>query len=185
MFEIQYKCSNNEAEYEAFILGLEVLLSWKVKHDEIIGDSLLVVKQVVREYRCLSLNLIKYLTMVARLLYEFDEEIIQHVARKQNYEANDLAQIASKYKVSDLTLLQFCEIKDVLSLIKEREVTFINQLKPSDWRKPNIYYLRNLDGAVDRKIRNRATNYVTMGDTLFKRSFDGGLSMCLSENDAY
>ena len=91
MFDLQYECSNNEAEYEALILGLEVLLSRKVKHVEIIGNSLLVVKEVAREYKCISPNLIKYLAIVARLLYEFDEVIIQHMPREQNWEAIKLA----------------------------------------------------------------------------------------------
>ena len=46
MFELQYECLNNEAKYEALILGLKVLLSQKVKHVKIIGNSLFVVKQV-------------------------------------------------------------------------------------------------------------------------------------------
>ena len=46
MFELQYECSNNEAKYEALIFGLKVLLSWKVKHVKIIGDSSLMAKQV-------------------------------------------------------------------------------------------------------------------------------------------
>ena len=68
MFELQYECSNNEAKYETFILGLEILLSRKAKNVKIFGDSLLIVKHVAREYRCISPNLIKYLAIVARLL---------------------------------------------------------------------------------------------------------------------
>ena len=79
MFELQYECSNNEAEYKALILGLGVLLSRKPKNIEIAGDSLLVVKQVAREYICISPNLIKYLAIVVWLLYEFDEVVIRHI----------------------------------------------------------------------------------------------------------
>ena len=56
---------------------------------------------------------------MARLLYEFDEVIIQYVPREQNWEANELAQIGSKYKVIDSTLLKFCQIKDVFSPTNE------------------------------------------------------------------
>ena len=62
---------------------------------------------------------------------------------------------------------------------------FIDQLELSNWRKPIVDYLENPNGSIDRKIRNRATNYVIFGDTLFRRSFDGGLSTCLGEDDAY
>ena len=122
---------------------------------------------------------------MARLLYKFDEVIIRHVPREQNWEANELAQIASKYKVSNSTFLKFCQIEDVLSSIEEREVMFIDQLELLDWRKPIVDYLRNLDNLANKKIRNRATSYMIIGDALFTRSFNGGLSMCLGEDDTY
>ena len=144
-----------------------------------------MVKQVAKEYRCISPNLIKYLEIMTRLLYEFDKIIIWHVPREQNWEANELAQIASKYKVSNSTFLKFCQIEDVLSSIEEREVMFIDQLELLDWRKPIVDYLRNLDNLANKKIRNRATSYMIIGDALFTRSFNGGLSMCLGEDDTY
>ena len=87
--------------------------------------------------------------------------------------------------MSDLTLLKFCQIKDIVSPIEEREVLFIDQLELLNDRKPIVDCLKNPDGLVDRKIRNRAMNYVNLGNTLFRRSFDGGLSTCLGKNDAY
>ena len=144
-----------------------------------------MVKQVAKEYRCISPNLIKYLEIMTRLLYEFDKIIIWHVPREQNWEANELAQIASKYKVSNSTFLKFCQIEDVLSSIEEREVMFIDQLELLDWRKPIVDYLRNLDNLANKKIRNRATSYMIIRDALFTRSFNGGLSMCLGEDDTY
>ena len=54
MFEILYECSNNEAEYEALIACLEVLIAGGVKNVEIIGDSQLIIKQMTKEYRCIT-----------------------------------------------------------------------------------------------------------------------------------
>ena len=36
-------CTNNQVEYEALLLGLEILQSMGVEHVEVFGDSLLVV----------------------------------------------------------------------------------------------------------------------------------------------
>jgi hypothetical protein len=40
---LEYFCTNNQAEYEAILLGLQILSFMGVKHAEAIGDSLLVV----------------------------------------------------------------------------------------------------------------------------------------------
>jgi ribonuclease HI len=55
---LEYFCTNNQAEYEAILLGLQVLSSIGVKHVEAFGDSLLVVQQIVGTFQCLdgSLN---------------------------------------------------------------------------------------------------------------------------------
>jgi ribonuclease HI len=40
---LEYFCTNNQAKYEAILLGLQILSSMGVKHVEAIGDLLLVV----------------------------------------------------------------------------------------------------------------------------------------------
>ncbi|KAL1295102.1 hypothetical protein AAHE18_19G187000 [Arachis hypogaea] len=44
LFELKYPCSNNVAEYEALILGLEILVSKGPLEVQILGDSQLVLK---------------------------------------------------------------------------------------------------------------------------------------------
>jgi ribonuclease HI len=39
----KYFCTNNQAEYEAILLGLQILSSMNVRHIQAFGDSLLVV----------------------------------------------------------------------------------------------------------------------------------------------
>jgi ribonuclease HI len=41
---LEYFCTNNQTEYEAILLGLQILSSMGVKHVEAIGDSLLVMQ---------------------------------------------------------------------------------------------------------------------------------------------
>jgi hypothetical protein len=42
-------CTNNQAEYEALLFGLELLNYMGVKHVKLFGDSQLVVQQVLEE----------------------------------------------------------------------------------------------------------------------------------------
>ncbi|XP_058768518.1 uncharacterized protein LOC131642258 [Vicia villosa] len=93
-------CSNNEAEYEALITGLEALLELVATRVEIKGDSELVIKQLTKEYKCIKENLIMYFVIANRLFKKFEYVELKHVPRINNQEANDLAQLASGYRVS-------------------------------------------------------------------------------------
>ena len=42
-FKFGFSCSNNTAEYEAYLTGLTIALSIEVKHMRVLGDSNLVV----------------------------------------------------------------------------------------------------------------------------------------------
>ena len=43
---LTFKCTNNEAEYEACIMGLEEAIDFKVKNLDVYGDSSLVINQI-------------------------------------------------------------------------------------------------------------------------------------------
>ena len=43
-FNLAFKCTNNQAEYEALVIGLEILLELKAQEVHIIGDSQLVIR---------------------------------------------------------------------------------------------------------------------------------------------
>ena len=42
-FKLGFSCSNNAAEYEAYLIGLTIVLSIGVKHMRVLGNSNLVV----------------------------------------------------------------------------------------------------------------------------------------------
>ncbi|XP_024172204.1 uncharacterized protein LOC112178269 [Rosa chinensis] len=94
-FQLEFQCTNNQAEYEALIIGLEVLLELGVKDIQFRGDSLLVINQLREKFRCKSYLLAPYLDHALELLVQFDDVDLQHIPRELNFTANELAQLAT------------------------------------------------------------------------------------------
>ena len=63
-----FKASNNEAEYEALIAGLNLARELGVKNMKIHSDSQLVVNQVNGEYQAKEDNMASYLEEVRKHL---------------------------------------------------------------------------------------------------------------------
>ncbi|XP_015698257.1 uncharacterized protein YpeP-like [Oryza brachyantha] len=90
--------TNNQAEYEALIKGLELLKEIGVEAIEIMGDSHLVIKQLSGEYKCREDVLKTYHEAAKELLEDFEQITLTDIPREQNTEANSLAQGASGYR---------------------------------------------------------------------------------------
>jgi ribonuclease HI len=95
---LDYKCTNNQIEYEALLFGLQILHDMGVKHVEAFGDSLLVVQQVSKVCQCLNGSLNAYLDKCWDISC-MDEFVIYHVPWEKNPKANALAQQASGYSI--------------------------------------------------------------------------------------
>ena len=66
-----FQASNNEAEYEAVIVGLNLAHSMEADQLEMSSDSQLVVKQIEDSYEARGENMILYLKKVRELLKKF------------------------------------------------------------------------------------------------------------------
>ena len=97
---LEFHCTNNQAEYEALLFGLELLFSMGIKHVQAFGDSQLVVQQVSGEFQCFDGILNSYLERCWDIIRSFDEFEICHIFRTDNSRANDLAWRASGYHIS-------------------------------------------------------------------------------------
>jgi ribonuclease HI len=84
-------CTNNLAEYEAVRRGMELLLEAGVEAVEVLGDSKLVVSQLMEEYRCESESLFPLWMQCHELITQFRYINFYWIQRSQNAEVNDLA----------------------------------------------------------------------------------------------
>ena len=85
-----FHTSNNEAEYEAVIAGLNLALSLEVDQLEVYSDSQLVVRQIEDTYEAKSERMILYLQKVRDLLKKFVLVQVRHVPGAENSRADAL-----------------------------------------------------------------------------------------------
>jgi ribonuclease HI len=109
---LEYFCTNNQAEYEVILLGLQILSSIDVKPTEAFGDSLLVVQQIASTFQRLDGSLNAYLDKWLEIIALSDNFTMQHVSRDENTVVNDLAQQASSFR-SNQGKIGFLEKPDV------------------------------------------------------------------------
>jgi ribonuclease HI len=110
---LEYYCTNNQAEYETILLGLQIISSMGIKHVEAFGDSLLVVQQDAGVFQCFDGSLNAYIDKCFEIIALFDYFIVQHVSRDENTVANDLAWQASGFR-SNQGKFSFLEKSNVL-----------------------------------------------------------------------
>ena len=70
-FKLGFSCSNNAAEYEAYLTRLIIALSIGVKHMRVLGDFNLVIFQVKGDFALREKSLTAYRTWAQRLEQEF------------------------------------------------------------------------------------------------------------------
>ncbi|MCK9588142.1 MAG: ribonuclease HI family protein, partial [Terrimicrobiaceae bacterium] len=85
------KATNNQAEYEALLMGLRAAQEAGATEVECYLDSELVVKQLNREYKVKDGNLAVLFVKVWNQMNDFKKVSFHHVRREQNKLADQLA----------------------------------------------------------------------------------------------
>jgi ribonuclease HI len=95
VIRLHFLASNNVAEYEALVNGLRITVELGVRRLDACGDSQLVIDQVMKKSNCRDRKMEAYCDEVRRLEDKFYGLELNHVARRYNETADELAKIAS------------------------------------------------------------------------------------------
>jgi ribonuclease HI len=95
VIRLHFSASNNVAEYEALVNGLRIAVELGVRRLDTRGDSQLVIDQVIKNSHCRDRKMEAYCDEVRRLEDKFYGLELNHVARRYNETADELAKIAS------------------------------------------------------------------------------------------
>ncbi|XP_057249944.1 uncharacterized protein LOC130591060 [Beta vulgaris subsp. vulgaris] len=93
--KFEFLGSNNEAEYEALILGLQLCILAGATTIEARSDSQLIVGQVSGEYEAKEDNMRMYLAKAQEFIKKLSHFHISHIPRSENQQADALARMAS------------------------------------------------------------------------------------------
>jgi ribonuclease HI len=96
VLRLHFPASNNVAEYEALFNGLCIAIELGVRRVDARGDSQLVIDQVMKNSHCRDPKMEAYCDEVRRLEDKFYGLELNHIARRYNETADELAKIASR-----------------------------------------------------------------------------------------
>ncbi|CAM8895931.1 unnamed protein product [Rhodiola kirilowii] len=195
-FTLTQLCSNNMAEYQALLLGLQMARQISIDKMDIYGDSQLVINQVLGDYEVRKDDLIPYHRHATRLLNEFDSISIGHVSRSANKLADALANLVANLalRAEETMFIPVCN-HWVVPTLEENEknmessnVVYAYEIEREDWHQPIIDFLDHQKLPADLRhkieIRRRAPRFIHYKGTLYRRSFLGQWLRCLSEEEA-
>ncbi|XP_050870734.1 uncharacterized protein LOC127073600, partial [Lathyrus oleraceus] len=183
---LTFKCTNNMAEYEACIMGLEECIDLRIKYLDVYGDSALVVNQIKGEWETNQPSLIPYRDYARRISTFFTEVEFHHIPREDNRMADALATLASMIMVrrwNDVPNIT------VMRLDRPAHIFAIEEVKDD---KPWYFDIKNFlqnqvypPGASvkDRKtLRRLSGSFYLSGEVLYKRNFDMVLLRCVDRH---
>jgi ribonuclease HI len=94
--KLDFSCTNNIAEYEALLLGLQKLWAMGIRRAILKIDSQVIVGHVGKSSKARDLKLEKYLDAVRRLEASFEGFFVKNIPRGENEHADLLAKSAAQ-----------------------------------------------------------------------------------------
>jgi ribonuclease HI len=205
---LHFPVSNNVAKYEALVNGLRIAVELGVRCLDAHGDSQLVIDQVMKNSHCRDRKMEAYCDEVRRLEDKFYGLDLNHVARRYNETADELAKIASgrttvppnvfsrdiyqpSIKLNDAPEPEGISAQPEVPSANEGEALRVeieqNGVTPNlNWQTPYLEYLLRgelpLDKAEARRQARCAKSFVLLGDEkeLYHHSPSGILQRCIS-----
>ena len=188
----EFPTTNNEAEYEALIAGLQLAESMKIRFIQVYVDSLLITNHFSGLYAVKCERLGKYLEIVKSLARTFKEFNLQQIPREENAEADALANLGSAFKIP---LWDKIPITHILNPAIEEvmpEVTAIedqdtkhkdSEINSESWMNPIREYLQNDKILNDEKnpkaFRMKVSRFTIVQNILYRKSLAGPYLRCL------
>jgi len=180
---LEFKTSNNQAEYEALIAGLFLAKDMGVDNIICKSDSQLSVGHIQGEYQVRDPLLMKYYYNVLNIMQCFSKAEIKYIPRELNSKADSLSKLASQQRqVQHNSVIQQTLNHPTVSL----EECFNVTTTKDDCIKAYVEVIKSQEQGIEAnsKMKKKVANFVLIGDELYKRGFSTPLLKCLSQEQA-
>ena len=114
---LDFSATNNEAKYEALLMGMAIVQRMSRKSVKVFLDSRLVVGQVKGEFKAKDERIQGYLSQVRCLQSEFESFNLLYIPRSDNAHADSLVMLATS---SAQNLPRVILVEDLYKSIKTR-----------------------------------------------------------------
>ncbi|KAJ9542444.1 LOW QUALITY PROTEIN: hypothetical protein OSB04_028950 [Centaurea solstitialis] len=177
----EFKATNNEAEYEALIAGLDIALRLGAKQLHVRSDSLLVVNQVNGDFQAKDSKMMSYLKAVKDRIARFEQFLIEQIPRDLNMQADALANLGSAFHDPFMENIPILHLTTP-TIATNDEVQMNEEIY--NWSLDIWNYLKHdqlpEDKMEARKTRSKASRYTIFEVQLYRRSTTGLLLRCVT-----
>ena len=127
---LEFKATNNIAEYEGLILGLNKAKALGAKTILAKTDSQVVTRQVEKEYVAREPELAKYLASIRALERRFQGFTLKHIPRAENVEADELAKaVANNLPIPEGAFYQVLQAPATQVTMKAFKIVLLTEPK--------------------------------------------------------
>ena len=183
MIRLDFPTTNNEAEYETLVAGLDLTRVARAISVVIYCDSQVITNQINGDYECKGERMKLYLDQVKMRVDDLQAKIIQ-IPREENEQADRLAKAAlAEHMITYGNVLSFVQLSPLIDSSEVQEIG-----SESNWTTTIASYLK--DGILPnekeaaRKIKVQAARFVLIKDVLYKKGFSRPYLRCLGNEEA-
>nr|XP_033516031.1 uncharacterized protein LOC117280427 [Nicotiana tomentosiformis] len=181
-------CTNNTAEYEACIMGLNMAINLNVHELLVMGDSDLLIRQAQGDWETRDIKLIPYKQCVEDLSKKFKSIEFRYIPRFHNELADALATLASMLPYPGNTHIDPLEIQiryqhgycNTIEAEPDGEPWYLDIKHFLKTRE----YPEHANRDQKRTIRRLSNGFFLSGEILYKRTLDLNLLRCVDAKEA-
>ncbi|XP_014524370.1 uncharacterized protein LOC106780585 [Vigna radiata var. radiata] len=178
----KFKVSNNQAKYEALLVGLELARDLGAERVECRTDSQLVEGHMKGTFQIKDDQLLQYVHKAKQLKAFFEFVEIRHVPRKENSRADMFSKLASGKEKGHLSSV----IRQVLEKPTVECFAISSSGMKTGWTGEIIQLIKEQDEGGSLRVADtkKIAGYCLVGDDLYRRGYTTPLLKCLEGEEA-